>query len=310
MDRNGLIRHVGDWIQRLGSQAKVAEKIGISNSALSLWMRGKYGADVAKLEQVIAKALDYKQNNWVIVDSIANYRQIKMVYDNAKQESIWFAIANKAGSGKTGTLQDIFNKDRSGTIVFIQAEEWTAKQFLTKLIEKTTGPVKGIFSISQLTDMVVSYFNGLSLQRPILLIDEADKLKPSALRTLIPIYNRTERRLGAILSGTDNLEKEIKKGVELKRKGYDELDSRLGRAFIHLRGATESDVTSICTANGVIDPEKQGYIWGQLDKVRKQVSVRTREGMGREKMVDFVEDFRRLQRLILTEQIAERLQSA
>jgi DNA transposition AAA+ family ATPase len=309
MDRNGLIRHVGDWIQRLGSQTKVADKCNISVSSLSLWLSGKYGADTAKLDQTIARALDYKQNGWVTVDSIANYRQIKMVFDNAKQESMWFGISNKAGSGKTETLQDLFNRDKSGTIVFIQAEEWTAKQFMTKIIEKTTGPIKGNHSISQLTDMVVSYFNGLSLQHPVLFVDEADKLKPSALRALIPIYNRTEHRLGAILAGTENFEKEIKKGVEHKRKGFDELDSRLGRSFIHLKGASEADVKAICNANGVGDEQKQAYIWGQLEKVRKQVKVRTANGE-RDRMVDFVEDFRRLMRLIKTEHITERLQSA
>lgn len=310
MDRNGLMRHAGDWIQRLGSQSKVAEKCGISVSTLSLWLRGKYGADTAKLDQIIARALDYKKNTWNVVTTISNYRQIQMVYNSAKDESMWFAIANKAGSGKTETLQDIFNRDKSGTIVFIQAEEWTARQFLQKLVEKTTGPFKGYYSLSQLTDIIVSYFNGLSLQRPILFIDEADKLKPSALRALIPLYNRTENRLGAILAGTDNLEKEIKKGVEFRRKGFDELDSRLGRSFIHLTGATEDDVRAICAANGVTDVQKQDYIWSKLEKVRKQVTVRNHTGGGRQKIVEFVEDFRRLQRLIKTEHITERLQAA
>jgi type II secretory pathway predicted ATPase ExeA len=219
---------------------------------------------------------------------------------------MWFPISNKAGSGKTETMQDIFNRDKTGTIVLIQAEEWTARQFLLKIIEKTTGAVKGYHSISQLTDLVVSYFNGLSLQHPVLMIDEADKLKPSALRVLIPIYNRTEHRLGAMIAGTENLEKELKKGVELKRKGYDELDSRLGRSFIHLKGASEADVNAICAANGIISPEKQAYIWGQLEKVKKQVKVRTKQGE-RDTMVEFVEDFRRLMRLIKTEHITERL---
>jgi DNA transposition AAA+ family ATPase len=310
MDRNGLMKHVGDWIQRLGSQAKVAEKCGINGGALSTWLRGNYGADTAKLEQTIAKALDYKANSWVTVETIANYRQIKMVFDNAKSESMWFAISNKAGSGKTETLQDLFNRDKSGTIVFMQAEEWTARQFLTKLIEKTSGAIKGYHTISQLTDMAVSYFNGFSLQRPVLIIDEADKLKPSALRTLIPIYNRTEHRLGAVLAGTDNLEKEIKKGVDLKRKGFDELDSRLGRSFIHLKGASEADVKAICAANGIEDDEKQMYVWSQLEKVKKQVKVRTTKGGERDMMVEFVEDFRRLMRLIKTEHITQRLKAA
>ena len=62
------MKHVGDWITRLGSQEKVAQKCGISKASLSLWMSGKYGADTGKLENKIARALDYKESGWVVVD--------------------------------------------------------------------------------------------------------------------------------------------------------------------------------------------------------------------------------------------------
>ena len=58
MNRNGLMKHVGDWITRLGSQNKVAEKCGISSTALSQWMNGKYGANTTELDKKIAAALD------------------------------------------------------------------------------------------------------------------------------------------------------------------------------------------------------------------------------------------------------------
>ena len=44
MNRNGLMKHAHDWITRLGSQARVADRCGISTAALSLWLGGKYGA--------------------------------------------------------------------------------------------------------------------------------------------------------------------------------------------------------------------------------------------------------------------------
>ena len=36
MNRNGLMKHAHDWITRLGSQARVADRCGISTAALSL----------------------------------------------------------------------------------------------------------------------------------------------------------------------------------------------------------------------------------------------------------------------------------
>lgn len=213
---------------------------------------------------------------------------------------MWFAISNKAGSGKTAVLEDLYNRDMSGTVVFIQAEEWSGRQFLIRLVEKTLGEgvMKGGYkNMSELLDMIVNYFNDMSLDRPVLLIDEADKLSPRALRTLIPLYNRTEDRMGVILSGTENFEKQMKTGVRLMKKGYDEIESRIGRGYIHLPGVTEREVKQICQANGLMDEEYQQMVWGEVPKERGQATVRTVNGT-KDVMMDFVEDLRRLKRVI------------
>lgn len=298
-----MIQHTRNWIARLGSQSEVARKAGISDASLSTWLGGKYGADTGKLDARIARALDYKPKTWVTVPAIANYRQIEMLVNDARENHLWSAISNKAGSGKTETLEDMYNRDRTGAVLFIQAEEWTAHQFLERLAVKLAGPPKNsrYRNITELTDIVVSYL--CDLDSPVLLIDEADKLRASALRSLIPIYNRTRGRMGCILAGTENLEKEIKCGVRCSKKGYDELDSRLGRTYIQLQGASRQDVYAICEANGVTDEAAREEIWNRLEKAGKLVKVRTREGETSEKKVLFAEDFRRIERMIRAEKI-------
>lgn len=303
MNRNGLIKHIDLWKVKLGSYSKVATKCDINTGALSTIMAGKYGANEAKMLQKIASALGYRESSWQLVRSISNYRRVETVFQDAQQESMWFAISNKAGSGKTGAMEDLFNRDTTGSVVFIQAEEWSGRQFLIKLIEKTLGEghLKGGYkNIAQLMDLVAGYFNDMSLERPVLLIDEADKLRPAALRTLIPLYNRTENRLGVILSGTENFKKEMRAGVRLSKKGYDEVESRFGRTYIELRGAVEKEVYEICAANGLTDQEAQARVWGELEKVKKQTIIRTATG-SRDVMIDYVEDFRRLMRLVKRE---------
>ena len=58
---------------------------------------------------------------------------------------------------------------------------------------------------------------------------------------------------GIILLATDHLEKRVKKGLRLNKKGYEEIHSRIGRKFIKLNGANINDITEICIANGVED---------------------------------------------------------
>lgn len=303
MNRNALIQHIELHKAKLGSYAAVARRCNINPAALSTIMAGKYGANEAAMLQKIAKALDFRENRWKIVRTLSNYRNVELLLSDAKNESMWFAISNPAGSGKTAAMEDLYNRDTTGSVVFIQAEEWSGRQFLLKLILKTMGEGAlqgGYRTIAQLTDQVVNYFNDMSLDRPVLIIDEADKLRPAALRTLIPLYNRTEGRLGVILSGTENLEKEIKAGVRLHKKGYDELESRFGRGYIHLKGATEKEVYEVCSANGLTDQELQAQVWNNLKKESRPVRVKTASG---EKtiMVLFADDFRQLARLIKRE---------
>ncbi len=289
---------------KLGSYKKVAELCGINVGALSTILAGKYGADETKMLQTIATKLNYKERDWNVVRNISNYISLQNVWQDAKDEAMWFMVSNPAGSGKSETFQDLFNNDTTGSVILIQAEEWSGRQFLTKLIERTQGEavLLGKYkTIANLMDIVVAYFKGLSFEKPVLLIDEADKLKPSALRTLIPLYNRTEDGLGVILSGTENLEKEIKAGVRLFKKGYDELESRCGRTYIHLNGLSETEVYSVCAANGIADLKQRATIWSDLTKVRKPVTVKTANGEEKDVMIPFVEDMRRLKRLIKRE---------
>ena len=304
------MQHVQDWITRLGSQSKVAEKIGVSVASLSLWLNGKYGADTAKMDARIAAALGYQEDSWQVVTTITNYRKIEFVVRSSKQESIWMAISNKAGSGKTQTLEHIFNHDLSGSIIFIQAEEWNARQFLLELAERTCGvPKRSYTDIPTLLKLITEYLNRLAADKPLLIIDEADKLRPAALRKLIPIYNRTEHRLGCVLAGTENLHKEIARGVRNNLKGYDEIDSRLGRQFIDLPGATEQEVRDICLANR-LDEDAASRVWNEVDKIKKIVKTRNRtNGETREKSVFLCEDLRRLMRLIKKEQIAQQMRN-
>lgn len=308
MNRNNIIKHVELWKSKLGSYNKVAEKCGISGTALSLLLSGKYGAKETAILQTIAAALNFKESDWQLVRTIGNYTKIMQAFNDAKQESMWFAIANKAGSGKTGTLEDVFNQDQTGSVIFIQAEEWSGRQFLMKIIAKTVGEatLKGKYkTLSELTDIVTNYFNEMSFENPVILIDEADKLKPAAFRTLIPIFNRTEDRLGLIMSGTENLEKELKAGVRLSKKGFDEVESRIGRKYINLHGATEKEVQQICQANGVSCELTQVKIWDEIEKVKKPTIVRTQNGE-KEIFIEYAEDFRRLKRLIKRERLLNR----
>ncbi|MGL5682664.1 MAG: AAA family ATPase [Marinifilaceae bacterium] len=302
MNTTKLKQHVTTWIGRLGSAAKVADRCGISSAALSQWMSDKYGADTNALEAKIATGLDYKETGWVVVEEIRNFKMVQFMFNQCREMKMWTAISSNAGSGKTQSLKHIAEMDHSGAVIYMQAEEWTSRQFLMELYRKvkSTTP-KGYVANHVLLAEVAKELREMG-NDPILVIDEVDKLKPSAMRMLIPLFNRTEDVIGCILSGTENFEKEIKAGVNRRMKGYDEIDSRLGRAYIKLEGVMEQDAKLICEANGVTDGEQVSAIWGEVDKVQKWITVKTKTGVKEVKQW-FVEDVRRLKRLIVRQQL-------
>ena len=88
-------------------------------------------------------------------------------------------------------------------------------------------------------------------KNPLIVLDEADKLTDQVLYFFITLYNQLEDQAGIVLCATNYLEKRIKRGVKLNKKGYNEIYSRIGRKCIELKGLSASDISSICQANGI-----------------------------------------------------------
>ena len=50
---------------------------------------------------------------------------------------------------------------------------------------------------------------------------------------------------------TDYLEKKVRRGLRLNKKGYKEIYSRIGRRFVAMPGLSATDISDVCRANGV-----------------------------------------------------------
>lgn len=87
--------------------------------------------------------------------------------------------------------------------------------------------------------------------KPLIIIDEADKLTDQVLYFFITLYNQLEDECGIVLMATNHLEKRLRKGLRLNKKGYNEIWSRIGRKCIELKGVGAADIVAVCEANGV-----------------------------------------------------------
>lgn len=289
LQKNDVKKAISQEIERLGSANKVAAKCRVSAATISQINNDNWTLIRVEMWQRIASALSVKFSGWQIAE-IGTYKSITTVLDDAKSECLFIPVSEKAGSGKSETVDSYAHNHRSEAVFAIRCDEWAKREFLENLCSSLGIEVPGRnISVYQLGLKVIEFFVSRSHQKPLLIIDEADKLKAPALRFLIPLFNRLEDRMGVVILGTENLKKQIKRGVRLQKKGYDEIDSRFGRNYIELIGATKGDIVKIATANGINDKKTHRMIFKECKPINKMVNKRN---------VKVVEDLRRVKRII------------
>jgi len=251
MKKNEILNLVIDEIKRLGSAAAVARKLGVSPATISQIRKEENWGEISESMWLkIAKRLDFNNSEWAMVETL-NSRTLTQFYNQAKNNQMWIAIAHPAGAGKTATARAYANANADKAVYFLQCQEWNRTAFLRALASSMGLYTNDFRTGNEMADEITSYLIQRRRQEPVLILDEADKLTPAAIRALIPIYNQLEDQVGVVIQGTDNLEVQFEAGLKYSKKGYDELYSRFGRRFVNLYGASFSDVESICTANGL-----------------------------------------------------------
>ena len=293
IQKNEIVQAIQEEKKRLGSYEQVAVKVGVSGATISQMINQKWDKIKPTMWQKVAHKLEISAQRWNIAETLT-FKHITAYAEAVKNRQMFILISCKAGSGKTATLKTFAERNKEQSVFYIQAREWGKRDFLTELcriLGVDTG--KGHISIDNLGMKVISFFAKRKDKKPLLIVDEADKLKPSALRWFITLFNELEDEIGVIIAGTENLEKTIKKGVKYSKLGFDEIDSRFGRKFVNdIVGARLVDVEMICEANGITDKDLIKKIFEELNP--KEVT--TAGGTAR-----FIDDLRRLKRIIQRE---------
>jgi hypothetical protein len=302
--RHEIAQLVESEYRLLGSWSKVAAKCGVNPAVVHTYVRRpeEWSKVGVSMWGKIAAALGYSfGKRWKIAETM-NTRLLMATLQMAQEHRMCLAISDKAGSGKTASIQAYKTADDYKSVFVMECEEWSKRSFLTRLSrELGIAYDRGYVSVEVMAEKVIERLKGYAKDRsPLLILDEADKLKPSALRFIIPLYNKLEDEVGIVLCGTENLRREIQRGAARAVKGYDEIDSRLGRTYVTLTGVTADDVRNICMANGLTDAEGIERVWDESGKSRKAVQGR---------YVEVAEDLRKIKRLIQRELLSLKLKA-
>ncbi len=255
------------YCERYGSQNKASGSMnGVSSATISQILNDNTELVNDKMWMNIASQIGYKADQWVVVET-RDFKMMSDLLNDSKNFSVVSAITGEAGIGKTEAIKN-FMVSNKNTFVLNCNEYWNRKLFLCELLQQMGRDASG-FTVGELMNEIV---RGLKTsQNPIIIMDEADKLTDQVLYFFITLYNQLEDHCGIILCATDNLEKRIKKGLRLNKKGYKEIYSRIGKKFISLRGVNTVDIQAICIANGVTEKREISRIAMESDADLRRV---------------------------------------
>ena len=178
------------------------------------------------------------------------FRRITFAMSDAQSYRNVTWVVGDAGCGKT-TAAIEYRRTHRNVFYILCSEDMKKSDFVREIAKQVGAPVDGtnLRDILEYAISLIAY-----LQTPLLIFDEGDKLTDSVFNYFISIYNRLEGKAGIIFLSTDYIKRRLENGLRYNKKGYKEINSRIGRKFFDVSVATEQDVYAICQANGLTDP--------------------------------------------------------
>ncbi|MBS1740700.1 MAG: AAA family ATPase [Bacteroidetes bacterium] len=258
--------------EQAGSQKKASNMLkGISNATISNMLAEKWDSISDEMWRAVdAQIATDNGNGWNVVET-RSYKLFQQFMKDTQQHGLVMGVIGDAGCGKTLGISEYSLRSKNCYVLRCK-DYWDKRFFLSELI-RAMGKQAAYSNISEMMEEIV-----MELKRkdsPIIILDEADKLNDGVLYFFISLYNDLEDDCGILLVATDHLEKRVKRGVRLNKKGYKEIYSRLGRKFISLDPASRTEVESICRMNGLEDSAEIKEIVaeaeGDLRRVKRKV---------------------------------------
>lgn len=247
-EKKQIVERLKEYVAQKGSQNKAATSMNVSSATLSKMLSGDWELISDDMWRNVAAQLGHDSRAWSLARTRASERMMFLLH-NAKDDSLTVAVTGDAGCGKTESIRT-FARSQRNVYHLCCSEYWNRRTFMAKLLQTMGVDYMGN-SVSEMMDEIIDTLK--RTEHPLVVLDEADKLSDAVLYFFISLYNQLEGSCGIVLCATSYLEKRIRRGIRLKKKGYEEIYSRIGRKFVKLQVVNGEDVEAVCKANGIND---------------------------------------------------------
>lgn len=261
------------YVRRYPSQNKAANSLkGTSSGTVSSILNRKWELISDEMWMKLSSQL-LASSEWQICRTKA-FDDLMVLFADAKEDGMVMWVIGPAGIGKS-TAAEVFGSENRSVFILSCTEKMTNRSFIHELAAKV-GVKSGGMNIQEAEQAIVKAI--VTMEKPLLIFDEGDKLKDNVLSNYVTLYNALENKCGMVFLSTDSIENRILKGVNKGKRGYDELHSRIGRKFIPLSLVDSNEIEAICIANGLSDKsairtvqEEAAECRNDLRRVRRSV---------------------------------------
>ena len=228
---------------------RAAESLqGVGSATVSQLCNGKYELISDEMFIRIASQIGFAFDSWTLHEG-KTFKEITFTLSDAQAYKNVTWIVGDAGCGKT-TAAIEYRRTHRNVFYILCSEDMRRSDFVREIAKQVGAPT----DTTNLRDMLENAISMISfLGNPLLVFDEGDKLTDSVFNYFISIYNRLEGHAGIVFLSTDYIKRRMDAGLRYNKKGYKEINSRIGRRFFDVSPTEENDIYAICQANNLTD---------------------------------------------------------
>jgi AAA domain-containing protein len=249
--KDALVRYVANF----ETQTLAAESLrGISSSTISQVKNNNWELLSEHMWYHIARQVGFYSGEWQPADTCA-YLLLRILFSDAQHYAMTYGIAMSEGLGKTFTAGH-YARENDNTYYIGCNETYNRKSFITTLLHAAGEEATG--TVPEMMDRFTSCM--CEKEEPLLILDDAHKLKDRVLHLVVLLGNAIAGKSGIVMMGGENLRTRIIEGVRLKKIGFEDIFKSIGRRFITLSSPGPKDVELVCRANGIYDEDVIGHV--------------------------------------------------
>ena len=212
-----------------GNDTQYAISLGINKAIWNRIQKGDFDKVLSEVKwTTLARRAGIPlkaEREWQKADTPV-FQFITAQLEKCQEKSLCSILCDKSDIGKTFSARYYAKHHKNA--LYVDCSLVKSKQKLIRFIAKGFG-IDDTGKYADVFDDLVFYLK--TLDRPIIILDEAGDLKYEAFLELKAIYNATEYECAMYMIGADGLEALMRRAINNKKVGYAEIFSRFGKKY-------------------------------------------------------------------------------